>query len=90
MILPIHSTILLQMMIQECCTDYKIEVAVFDYSNPSGHCISCRDTTTETPGCCDNHSNKSKACDGEDICDNGLYYCLRPLGLNSDAEPVVS
>ena len=77
-------------MLQEGCTDYRIQVTVFDYSNPSGHCITCHDTSAEPPGCCDNYTNKYLACNGEDICDNGLFYCLRRLGLNSGLEPEMS
>ncbi len=72
----------LQFQVTTSKCDYHILMQFQSYNNPSGHCSTCRSSssTSEPLGCCDQISEKG-TCTGANRCDTYFRICLVPLGL---------
>ena len=56
--------------------DYRLEIRVFSYNNPSHRCATCG----RQQACCD--GSRTESCSGPEQCDNNFIFCLRPLGTS--------
>ena len=75
-----HSMVILckiKLIFQVCVdADYRLEIRVFSYNNPTHRCARCG---PQQP-CCD--GNRTELCSGPEQCDNYFVFCLRPLGTS--------
>ena len=76
----------LSLLLQACSVwgDYRVEVFVHTYNNPTSYCRDCIGDDDDTPinpssvGCCDTFNRET--CQGSQLCDNRFKFCWRPLG----------
>ena len=67
----------IKLIFQVCVdADYRLEIRVFSYNNPTHRCARCG---PQQP-CCD--GNRTESCSGPEQCDNYFVFCLRPLGTS--------
>ena len=63
--------------------EYEVHVTIYSFENSDSRCFDCHNGSSSSLTCCD--SNSTGVCNGSELCDLFLSFCLSNTPTNSNS-----